>query len=186
IVAEFSRRVGDEMDFRLEAANAREMRRNFAGTPGVLVPRVHEAFVRQRVLVLELMEGIRIDRWMEAAQARDRAVRVASNGNGRPAPDAAGAVLSHVIELYMRMMLVDGLFHADPHPGDLFVSPDGELVVLGFGMVVRVPRQQRWQLVQTVSAAIRKDADGVVAGFQALGMLEPSASPGVIRELVVT
>lgn len=186
IVSEFARRVGDEMDFRLEAANAREVRRNFAGMPGVLVPRVHDELVRQRVLVLELMEGERIDRWMVAAQARRDAAHSSSGGNGARAPDEAGAVLAHVIELYMRMMLVDGLFHADPHPGNLMVSPDGELVVLDFGMVVRVPREQRWQLVKTVFAAIRKDADGVVAGFQALGMVEPTASPGVIRDLVVT
>src|SRR5690606_26940622 len=184
IVTEFGRRVGDEMDFRLEAANAREIRRNFEGTPGVVVPRVYEHLVTQRVLVLEFMEGERIDRWMEAARARDLAA-VRRNGGTGHAPDEAGDVLAHVIELYMRMMLVDGLFHADPHPGNLFVGPDGRLVLLDFGMVVRVSREQRWQLVQTVFAAIRKDPDGVVAGFGALGMIEPDAAPEVIRELVV-
>lgn len=186
VVQEFARRVGDEMDFRLEAANAREIRRNFAGTPGVLVPRVHDELVRQRVLVLELMEGERIDRWMAAARERANARRAGASGRGAPVPDEAGAVLAHVIELYMRMMLVDGLFHADPHPGNLLVAPDGSLVLLDFGMVVRVPRAQRWQLVQTVFAAIRRDADGVVAGFQALGVVEPGASLAVVRELVVT
>lgn len=186
IVNEFARRVPDEMDFRLEAANAREIRSNFAGVPGVLVPRVHEDLVTQRVLVLELMEGERIDRWMESARLQEvaggRRSHGAAGSSGRPAE----RVLSHVIELYMRMMLVDGLFHADPHPGNLFVAPDGSLVVLDFGMVVRVPHEQRWHLVQTVFAAIRSDADGVVQGFQSLGMIEPSAAPGVIRELVET
>lgn len=185
IVTEFGRRVGDEMDFRLEAANAREIRRNFEGTRGVAVPRVFEGLVRRRVLVLEFMEGTRIDRWMESARQRDLAARRASGNSGRT-PDEAGEVLAHVIELYMRMMLVDGLFHADPHPGNLFVGPDRRLVVLDFGMVVRVPREQRWQLVQTVFAAIRREPDGVVQGFQALGMIEPGASLEVVRELVVT
>lgn len=184
IVEEFGRRVGDEMDFRLEAANAREIRRNFEGTPGVAVPRVHEGLVRQRVLVLEFMEGERIDRWMEAARQRHRAAMRANDGRDH-VHDEAAAVLAHVIELYMRMMMVDGLFHADPHPGNLFVAPDGQLVVLDFGMVVRVPREQRWNLVQTVFAAIRRDPDGVVAGFQSLGMVEKGASPSEIRELVV-
>ncbi len=173
IVLEFARRVGDEMDFRLEAEHAREVRRNFEGNPHVAVPRVIDGLVRQRALVLEFMAGGRIDRWMLAA-----------TGAGDDA--RAAETLRRVIEIYMRMMLVDGLFHADPHPGNLFVAPDGAVVILDFGMVVRVPRDQRWHLVQTVYAAIKRDPDGVIAGFHVLGLVEPSASPGKIRELVLT
>ncbi len=173
IVLEFARRVGDEMDFRLEAEHAREVRRNFAGNAHVAVPRVIDGLVRQRALVLEFMEGGRIDRWMLEASAAGDAPRAAET-------------LRRVIEIYMRMMLVDGLFHADPHPGNLFVAPDGAVVILDFGMVVRVPREQRWHLVQTVYASIKRDPDGVIAGFHALGLVEPSASPGKIRELVMT
>jgi predicted unusual protein kinase regulating ubiquinone biosynthesis (AarF/ABC1/UbiB family) len=81
---------------------------------------------------------------------------------------------------------VDGLFHADPHPGNLLVAPDGKIVLLDFGMVVPVPRETRWHLIQTVFAAIRKDVDGVVAGFEALGVIESDANPDVVRELVRT
>jgi predicted unusual protein kinase regulating ubiquinone biosynthesis (AarF/ABC1/UbiB family) len=87
------------------------------------------------------------------------------------------------MELYIQMMLVDGLFHADPHPGNLLVSPDGRVVLLDFGMVVPVPRETRWHLIQTVFASIRKDVDGVVAGFEALGVIEPDADPVLVRDL---
>ena len=87
------------------------------------------------------------------------------------------------MELYLQMMLIDGLFHADPHPGNLLFSPDGKVVLLDFGMVVDVPREMRWHLVTTVFAAIRRDTDGIIAGFERMGFVEPGADMGKIREL---
>ena len=74
------------------------------------------------------------------------------------------------------VMLVDGFFHADPHPGNVLVAPDGALVLLDFGVVIRVPRERRKQLTDTIFAAVRSDAEGVTAGFYALGMIEPGAA----------
>jgi predicted unusual protein kinase regulating ubiquinone biosynthesis (AarF/ABC1/UbiB family) len=168
VVEEFSLRIWDEMDFRLEARNAIEMRANLAANPHVRVPRVHEALTRQHVLVLEFMEGTRVDR----VQPRP----------GDPAHDPGG-IVSAVMELYLQMMLIDGFFHADPHPGNLLVDSRGRLVLLDFGMVIRVPRELRLNLVNTVFAAIRREVDGVVAGFQSLGAIDPSADLGRVREL---
>jgi predicted unusual protein kinase regulating ubiquinone biosynthesis (AarF/ABC1/UbiB family) len=89
-----------------------------------------------------------------------------------------------LIEMYVQMMLIDGLFHADPHPGNLLVSSDGRLVLLDFGMVVRVEPETRLQLIRTVLAAVRQDADGIVAGFNALGLIAPNADMGEIHRLV--
>jgi predicted unusual protein kinase regulating ubiquinone biosynthesis (AarF/ABC1/UbiB family) len=172
-VEEFSLRIGDEMDFRKEADNAERIRENFRGNRHVLIPRIERALVRQRVLVMEYMQGVRIDRAESV---------VGTNGNGSQRARGAEIVAS-VMELYIQMMLVDGLFHADPHPGNLLVAPDGRIILLDFGMVVPVPRETRWHLIQTVFASIRKDADGVVAGFSALGVIEPDADPQVVRDL---
>jgi predicted unusual protein kinase regulating ubiquinone biosynthesis (AarF/ABC1/UbiB family) len=86
----------------------------------------------------------------------------------------------------MRMMLVDGFFHADPHPGNLLVQDDGTIVVLDFGMVVQVERPLRRLLARTAFAGIRRDAEGLVDGFQALGVLAPDADRDVARQLVAT
>jgi predicted unusual protein kinase regulating ubiquinone biosynthesis (AarF/ABC1/UbiB family) len=174
-VEEFALRIGDEMDFRKEAENAERIRANFAGNRRVMIPRIEPALVRQRVLVMEYMEGVRIDRVELAGHAGVVARRARSSD-----------IVATVMELYIQMMLVDGLFHADPHPGNLLVSPDGRIILLDFGMVVPVPRETRWHLIQTVFAAIRKDVDGVVAGFEALGVIELGADPAVVRELVRT
>lgn len=160
VVAEFGTRVWEEMDFRQEGAFAEEIRRNFATHPAIVVPRVFPEMTRQRVLVLEFMEGRRVDAlapWI--AEGRVSARRLVQT----------------VMEMYIQMMLVDGLFHADPHPGNLLVAPDGRLVVLDFGMVVRVPREMRLQLVNAVFAAIRQDVPELVRRFQELGMIEADA-----------
>jgi predicted unusual protein kinase regulating ubiquinone biosynthesis (AarF/ABC1/UbiB family) len=79
--------------------------------------------------------------------------------------------------------MVDGLFHADPHPGNVFVDTQGRLSLLDFGMVVQVPVETRRTLVQTVFASIRGDVEKVVDGFYALGLIEPGADRATIVTL---
>jgi predicted unusual protein kinase regulating ubiquinone biosynthesis (AarF/ABC1/UbiB family) len=167
-VEEFAARVHEELDFRLEAANAIEIRRHFAGNRRIRVPEVVGEFTRQRVLVLEYLEGRRIDQ-LEPLLATGR-IR-------------ADQLVSRVVELYLQMMLVDGFFHADPHPGNLLVADDGTLILLDFGMVVRVSRERRRQILDVAMAAIRRDVDGVVAGFYGLGLVEPAADRTTIHRL---
>jgi len=168
VIEEFAARVSEEMDFVHEAENARRIHENFRGNPRVVIPRVIPELVRPRVLVLEYVEGTRVDRL--------------SNRPGERPQDPRG-VVSAVMELYLRMMLVDGFFHADPHPGNVLVTPDGKVVVLDFGMVIPVTRELRWRLVTTIFAAIRRDAAGIVAGFESLGMIDPGADPAQVRGL---
>ncbi|MEO6444611.1 MAG: AarF/UbiB family protein [Gemmatimonadaceae bacterium] len=171
VIEEYANKIGEEMDFVLEASYARRIRDNFAGNHRVLVPRVIDGLVTRRVLGLEYMEGVRIDR---------------VNPLPGDAPYDPRGVVSAVMELYLQMMLIDGLFHADPHPGNLLVSPTGQVILLDFGMVVDVPREMRWQLVTTVFAAIRRDTDGVIGGFQSLGFVEPGSDMSAIRTLADT
>lgn len=167
-VEEFALRIHEEMDFRLEGGNAMEFGQRFAGVRGVRIPGVVEAMVREQVLVLEFCEGTRVD-------ALDD--RIAS---GELQPDS---IVRRVLELYIRMMLMDGLFHADPHAGNVLLAPDGALVLVDFGMVVRVSRERRRQILETALASIRRDPEGVVDGFFALGMVEPGTDRMRIRAL---
>lgn len=167
VLDEFERRVADEMDFRQEARFARQVRENLRDQPSVRVPEVLEALTRRRVLVLEYVAGTRIDR-LEPA--------------GMPQHDPE-RILRAVMELYVRMMLVDGLFHADPHPGNILVDEAGRVVLLDFGMVVDVPVATRRALGRTVFAAIRQDVSGVVDGFYALGLVQPTAARETIHTL---
>ncbi len=161
-VASFEVRVREEVDFRQEAAYATAIRENFANNDRVIIPRVYADMTRQRVMVMEFVEGTRIDRL-----------------------DAARVDVKHVVqtlvELYVQMELIDGLFHADPHPGNVMLAPDGRIVLVDFGAVVRVPIEMRKALVHTSIAAIRRDVDAVTAGFIKLGLAPPGVDPAEIR-----
>ncbi len=80
------------------------------------------------------------------------------------------------------MMLVDGVFHADPHPGNVLLDEQGRIVFLDFGMVLQVEQETRTRLMKTVLAAVRQDADGVINGFYELGILDPDVDRGTVRD----
>jgi len=166
---EFERRIAAEMDFEQEAAYCRAIGARFARNPRVVVPRVIDGMVRRRTLVLEFVEGTRVDQIEPLVRA------------GRIDPER---VVDEVIEAYIQMMLVDGIFHADPHPGNLLVRDDGALVLLDFGMVIEVDPEMRRQLVHTALAAVSGDAGRVVDGFFALGIVEPETDRETIHRLV--
>ncbi|MEP6990021.1 MAG: AarF/UbiB family protein [bacterium] len=171
VIDEFAVRVAEEMDFRMEAAHAVAIGANFAGTREIWIPRVVVPMVRQRALVLEYCPGQRIDRLDEWV------------AEGRVQPER---LVREVMELYARMMLVHGLFHADPHPGNMHVAADGRIILLDFGMVVRVPLELRGELAAAIFAAIRKDPDALSESFHRLGLVATGADPHVIRRLAAT
>jgi predicted unusual protein kinase regulating ubiquinone biosynthesis (AarF/ABC1/UbiB family) len=167
IVSEFAKRIWAELDFREEARNAEILRRNFAADPRVVVPDVVAELTRRRVLVLEFVEGTRIDRLQERI------------GSGELALDG---LLALITEVYLKMMLEDGCFHADPHAGNLLVDMRGRLVLLDFGMVLQVGRETRARMARTVLAAVRQDVDGIINGFYELGILDPEVDRGTVRD----
>lgn len=164
VVEEFSARIHEELDFRLEAEFAEEIGHNFASNRNVVIPGVVHEMTRQRVLVLDFIDGTRIDK-LERGHVNVK------------------SLVQTLVEVYVQMMLVDGLFHADPHPGNLMVTDDGRLVLLDFGMVVRVPQATRAVLTRTVLAAVRRDPDGVAAGFVALGLVIPGTGDETVHRL---
>jgi predicted unusual protein kinase regulating ubiquinone biosynthesis (AarF/ABC1/UbiB family) len=167
IVGEFSKRIWMELDFREEAQHAAVLRRNFAGEPRIVVPEVLEQLTRRRVLVLEYVDGTRIDRLQSRLASGELRLE---------------RVLGTVIEAYIKMMLEDGFFHADPHAGNLLVDAQGRVVLLDFGMVLRIERETQARLVTTVLAAARQDVDGVINGFYELGILDPDVDRGTVRD----
>jgi len=169
VVDEFALRVGEEMDFRQEAANAIAIGDRFATNPRVLIPNIEIPLIRQRVIVMEYMEGTRVD---------SLASRI-SEGTL-----SGQRIVESVVEAYIQMMLVDGLFHADPHPGNLLVTDDGRLVLIDFGMVVRVDPEMRRVLIRTALAAVSRDSSGVIRGFFDLGIVEPGTDVTTIHRLV--
>ncbi|TVP76282.1 MAG: AarF/ABC1/UbiB kinase family protein [Gemmatimonadales bacterium] len=170
VVREFSVRVREEMDFRSEAANIERFERMARKMPGVRVPHVHRDVTTRRVLVMERMEGTKVDRLQD---------RFAS---GELDFDE---IMGRLTGLYLRMMLMDGFLHADPHPGNLLVSPEGDLVILDWGMALEVPRWTRDTILSIALATERDDLDGMINGMYRLGMISPEVPRGDVREAAI-
>jgi predicted unusual protein kinase regulating ubiquinone biosynthesis (AarF/ABC1/UbiB family) len=171
VLDEFARNVGGEMDFVREAEHGTRMRDRFADEPRLRIPRVIPGLTRRDVLVMEYLEGTRIDRLDDSPALRHTSPR---------------ALTELLIETYARMMLRDGVFHADPHPGNLLVDDRGRLILLDFGMVIEVPVATRKALFDTIIAAVRKDPVGTTDGFARLGMVAPGTSTADMEALVST
>ncbi len=167
VVGEFAVKVRAEMDFRQEAEHLQRFRRHFASDRRVRAPEVRESLTRRRVLVMEWVDGDKIDAL---------AGRIAA---GEISPRRLMATL---IEVYLRMLLVQGFLHADPHPGNLLVDRDGRIVFLDWGMVVPLRPATRERIVRVALATARQDIDGMINGMYELGMIDPDISRAEIRD----
>jgi len=167
VFREFSVRVAEEMDFRKEAEHINRFRTVFARDRWVQAPEVFPQFTRRRVLVMEFRRGTKVDRLHEQFQ------------RGTLSFDR---IMERLSAAYLRMMMVDGFLHADPHAGNLLVEDDGTIVILDWGMVVEVPRWTRETILSVALAVEREDLDGMINGMYQLGMISPEVSRGEIRE----
>ncbi|HSG09987.1 MAG TPA: AarF/UbiB family protein [Longimicrobiales bacterium] len=167
VVREFSVRVRAEMDFRQEAQNIDRFQRFFREDRRVRAPTVLPQFTSRRVLVMEYIVGTKIDRLHE---------------NFRTGRLSFKQVMETLTGVYMRMMMVDGFMHADPHPGNLLVQDDGTLVLLDWGAVLEVPKWTRGAILNVALAVGREDIDGVINEMYRLGMISADVSRGEIRE----
>ena len=167
VIREFSVRVREEMDFRAEAENMRRFHRLFADVDGVRAPEVVGDLTTRRVLVMEHLDGTKVDRLDDRFASGELEFE---------------SVMRRLTGLYLRMMMLDGFLHADPHPGNLMVAEDGTIVVLDWGMVLEVPRWTRDAILSIALCVEREDLDGMISGMYRLGMISPEVSRGEIRE----
>ena len=169
-MAEFSRTLWAELDYLAEADNARAFKGMFADDPAVRIPAVHREYTTVRVLTLEDVYFIKITDYAEI--------------------ESAGVDLSQVADrlfrTYLRQIFLEGFFHADPHPGNLFVQPmsggEWRLVFVDFGMVGKLSPHAKEGMRELVIAVGTKDVTRLVQAYQALGMLLPTADLDRIRE----
>ena len=175
LLREFSTTVREEIDYLNEAENAETFFENFKDDPDVHVPRVVKSLSSLRVLTLEDVYAIKITDYADITKA----------GIDR------GDVAKKLLDTYLQQIFEDGFVHADPHPGNLFVTPieaDGEsprrwqLTFVDFGMTARVPENVRDGLRETLIGVGTKDAGRVVKSYQQLGMLLPGADLRLIEQ----
>ena len=168
IYEECCRILWEEIDYLNEGRNADTFRRNFRSEDWVRTPRVYWRYTSPRVLTLEYLPGIKISHY--------------------DALDAAGLDRKRLAHLgakaYLHQLLHDGFFHADPHPGNIAVSPEGTLIFYDFGMMGRVQTVTRERLMVTFMGVAQRDADMVVTSLVDLGALAPAEDMGPVRRSI--
>ena len=158
VVDEFARSIRSELDYRAEARNAEIFRRNFAGEPDVIIPRVYWTYSRRRVLVLELLEGTQLADLdvaaLSQAERRDLAYRIA--------------------QTWMTMIFRHGFFHGDPHPANVFVLDGGAAIgLVDFGQVGKLTDDDMSRLTGLFIDAANERVDALPRRLAELGVRYP-------------
>ena len=158
IVREFEAAIQQELDFLLELKSAERMARHLVDTPGVHVPTVFPRWSTRRMLVLERIEG-----------------RPLGQVTASLDPDARRRLAHAIMEATYRQVFEFGFFHGDPHPGNLFVTPDGRLVYLDFGVVGTLTTAMQDTILSAFTAAVFRDAETLALTVYRAGASHPSA-----------
>ena len=177
LLEEFARTLWQELDYRAEADNAEQFAAIHADNPRIQIPRVYREHSTSRVVVLEDVEALKIG---------DTAALAAA---GIDTKDVADLLL----EAYFKQIFVAEFFHADPHPGNLFIRPrpaaDGDdaaptfqLVFVDFGMAVRLPKAMGESLRKVLIGVTQRDSRQLVEAYRDLGFFLPGADIERITE----
>ena len=172
VYREFKRTVYEEIDYVTEAANAKRFKEMFKDDPTIYIPGVHEEYTTRRVLVLEWIDGIKI--------------------NDYTALEAAGVsrleVAKRTVSTYFYQFFVEGFFHADPHPGNIFVLPEGKgtkrvaasegpvIAFVDFGMVGSITKSMKKALKDLFLSFVSRDLRMLVKSLANLGFIGEGAN----------
>jgi ubiquinone biosynthesis protein len=156
VVREFAKTLRRELDFVREGRNMELFRRNFQGDPTVYIPKVFWEYTTSEVLTMERIVGVKVTDLEGLERAGLDRHQVALNG--------ANAILKQIFE--------HGLFHADPHPGNILVLEGNVIAPLDFGMVGRLDLELRERVGQLILAIARGDLAGLVRTLRELGSLD--------------
>ena len=162
IVDEFDRAIREELDFVHEAENVRAFQETHRERKGIRIPGVYDDLSSATVLTLEYFGGVRL---LEAELSSERRAELAHT----------------VLDTAFRQLFEDGLFHADPHPGNFLLLPDGDIGLIDFGLVGRLTRQMREQLVILIVAVALKDSESVARLLYRIGAPDARANIAAFR-----
>lgn len=160
LVETLARSVALEMDLRLEAAAASEMAANIGNDPFIRIPAVDWDFTSRRVLATE---------WIDGTSLRNRDELIAKGFDLK-------ALATNLIQAFLNHALRDGFFHADMHPGNLFIDAKGRIVIVDFGIMGRLDKTSRRFMADTLAGFLARDYRRVAEVHLAIGFVPPRHS----------
>jgi predicted unusual protein kinase regulating ubiquinone biosynthesis (AarF/ABC1/UbiB family) len=177
VYREFKRTVYEEIDYVTEAANAIRFKKMFEDDQTVFIPRVYEEFTTKRVLVLEWIDGIKINDYAALEAAGTSRIEVAKR----------------TVNTYFYQFFVEGFFHADPHPGNIFVLPEGMgdkkvaasegpvIAFVDFGMVGSLTKNMKKSLKDLFLSFVSRDSHTLVKSLDNLGFIGEGANMAALE-----
>ncbi|WP_243767609.1 ABC1 kinase family protein [Paenibacillus agricola] len=165
MIEEFSRSLKEELNYVTEGKNADSIARQFIRQSTVIIPKVYWKHTTSKVLIMEYVEGIKLNQSEElTAQGYDREL-----------------IAKQFVNAMMHQILIEGLFHADPHPGNVFVLPEGRLAFVDFGMVGRLDPDMKYHLSSLIIAIMRKNTDSIIRSILRLGLVSEEVDMTTLR-----
>ncbi len=168
MLREFHTTIHEEMDYVKEGRNADRFRYNFRTWRAIRVPKVYWSHTNTRVLTMEFIRGTKV---VDIEGLRANGI-------------SAVKVNRLLIRTYLKQLLEDGFFHADPHPGNLLVMDSGHLAFFDFGMVGRITPQLQAQMIDAFFHVVARDVHGLGQDIINLNFLKPGVDPETVRPVV--
>lgn len=155
MVEEFSRSIMAELDYTFEGRNMERISKQFTGNKKIYIPQVHWDCTTSKVLTMDYVEGIHLNK---VAEIEAKGLNVKE-------------LAATLVDAMLHQIFISGYFHADPHPGNLMVIPDGRLAFLDFGMVGRLSSELKEHLSSLIIALMRRNTEGMVRAILRMGLL---------------
>jgi len=168
MLGEFSETITEEMDYMQEGRNADLFRRNFRKWKSILVPKIYWSHTSKRVLTMDFIRGTKVVD-LEGLRAK------------RFSPVKVNRLL---VRTYLKQLLEDGFFHADPHPGNLLVMDNGRLAFFDFGMTGNITPRLQSLMITAFFHVVSRDVHGLAQDLINLDFLKPGVDPEQIRPIV--
>ena len=161
--------IEEELDFRKEASFANTIRENLKDENRLIIPEVYPEFSGERVMTSTFCEGVKIS---DTKQLDEWKVDRRDIGN-------------RLVHAFCQMLFKDGIYHADPHPGNILVQKDGTIVLLDFGAVATLQPMMRTGILELIDAVVNNDQDKIIAVMKKLGFLADGKAAEEIAEKAV-
>jgi len=156
IVEEFADWTKDELDFRVEARNAKRFYHNFKGSRIIRIPKIYDKYTTEKILVMEFIDGVELHNIRKIKTKRFDIEKVMKDG----------------FRAFLTQVFVHGFFHADPHPGNILVMKNNKIGLVDFGIVGYFSEELKRRSLEIFEGIVKQDVDKVTDAFLSMGVVE--------------
>ena len=166
ILEELSKSMAEELNYSREGRNADKFARQYAQQPNVYIPKIFWDYTTSKVLTMEYVDGVKLNQREELLNKGYDLKKTAEQ----------------LVNVMLHQVLMDGFFHADPHPGNVFILPEGKIAFVDFGMVGHLNEEMKYHLSSLLIALMRKNSHGLVQAILKLGLVTDEFDTKVLQK----